>query len=296
MRKIVQCIPNFSEGRRPEVVEQIIAAIKTVSGIKVLDYSSNPDHNRTVVTLIGEPPGVLDAVFNGIAAATKLIDMEAHSGEHPRMGATDVVPFVPVAGVSMSDCVELAKELGQRVGRELQIPVYLYEYAATSSQRKNLAEVRRGQYEGLKLEILTPERTPDYGPALMHPSAGAVAIGARNPLVAFNVNLSTSDLAVAQKIAKAIRGSSGGLVNVKALGVMLEETNQAQVSMNMTDYRVTPLFRVLELIRREAERYGVGISGTEIIGTVPMDALIEAASFYMQLNEFQPGQVLEKNL
>ncbi len=296
MDKLVQCIPNFSEGTRPEVVEEIVRAISSVSGTKVLDFSSNQDHNRTVVTFIGTPYAVLDAAFNGIATAVKLIDMEQHKGGHPRMGAADVVPFVPVSGVNMADCVDLARRLGERVGQELQIPVYLYEYAATTVERKNLADVRRGEYEGLKQTIGTPGRKPDFGPSRMHPKAGAVAIGARNPLVAFNVNLNTSDVALAQKIARCVRGSSGGLVNVKAMGVMLEEKNLAQVSMNMTNFLSTPLHRALELIRLEAGRYGVGIAGTEIVGTVPRDALLEAAYAYLQLEGFDRKQILENNL
>jgi glutamate formiminotransferase len=292
----VQCIPNFSEGSRPEVVAQIVTAISNVSGVKLLNYSSNQDHNRTVVTFIGQPEAVLEGAFLGIAKAADLIDMAQHQGGHPRMGAADVVPFVPVSGVDMEDCVALAQRLGERVGKDLGIPVYLYEYAATSPNRKNLADVRRGEYEGLMQCIGTPERKPDFGPQTMHPKAGAVAIGARSPLVAFNVNLNTADLKIAQKIARSVRGSSGGLVNVKAMGVMLEEQNLAQVSMNMTDFRSTPLHRVLELIRLEAIRYGVGIFGTEIVGTVPRDVLLEAAYYYLQLEGFEPKQILENNL
>jgi glutamate formiminotransferase / 5-formyltetrahydrofolate cyclo-ligase len=294
--KLVQCIPNFSEGTRPEIVARIIEGITSVSGVKLLNYSSNQDHNRSVVTFIGEPQVVLEGAFKGISEAAKLIDMEQHSGGHPRMGPTDVVPFVPVTGVSMEECVELARQLGERVARELGIPVYLYEYAATTPTRKNLADVRRGEYEGLKESITTPARKPDFGPQALHPSAGAIAIGARNPLVAFNVNLNTADLSIAQKIARSIRGSSGGLVNVKAMGVMLEEQNLAQVSMNMTDFRSTPLHRVLEIIRMEAGRYGVGIAGTEIVGTVPRDALLDAAHYYLQLDGFGEKQILENNL
>lgn len=296
MDRIVQCIPNFSEGRRPEVVRQIVSAIKETAGVKLLNYSSNPDHNRTVVTFVGEPEAVLAAAYAGITTAAELINMEEHQGGHPRMGAADVVPFVPISGVTMDECVELARKLGGKVGDELAIPVYLYEFAATTPARKNLADVRRGEYEGIKETIHTPERKPDFGPSQIHSRAGAVAIGARNPLVAFNVNLNTSDIEIAKKIAKAVRGSSGGFANVKALGVMLEETNHAQVSMNMTDYKASPLFRVLETIRREAERYGVTIAGTEIVGTVPMDALLDASYFYLQLDGFQPQQILEKNI
>lgn len=296
MQKVVQCIPNFSEGRRPEVVEQIVGAIKATVGVKLLNYSLNTDHNRSVVTFVGAPEAVFLGALNGIRKAIECINMEEHHGGHPRMGACDVVPFVPISGVTMEECVDLARQLGKTVGEELNLPVYLYEFAAATPLRKNLADVRRGEYEGIKLDIDKPERHPDFGPRAMHPTAGAIAIGARNPLVAFNVNLTTSDLTIAQKIAKAVRGSSGGYVHVKAMGVMLEETQQAQVSMNMIDFRGTPLFRVLETIRQEAKRNGVGITGTEIIGTVPMDALLDAAYYYLQLNEFKPQQILEKNL
>ncbi len=294
MQKIVECVPNFSEGRRPEVVQQIVDAIAAVDGVKVLDFSSDADHNRSVVTFVAPPETVGDAAFAGIAKASELIDMTQHRGGHPRMGATDVCPFIPIRGVSMDDCVEIAKKLGQRVGDELGIPVYLYEKAATRPERENLANVRRGQYEGIRDTIATdPARTPDFGPAKMG-TAGATAIGARQFLIAFNVYLNTDNVAIAKKIGKAVRHSGGGLRYVKAMG--LEVDGKAQVSMNLTDFTGTPIFRVVEMIRREAARYGVGIESTELIGLIPQQALIDAAVWYLQLDGFSPEQVLENRL
>lgn len=294
MQKIVECVPNFSEGRRPEVVQQIVDAIAAVDGVKVLDFSSDADHNRSVVTFVAPPETVGDAAFAGIAKAAELIDMTRHTGGHPRMGATDVCPFIPIKGVTMDDCVEIAKKLGQRVGDELGIPVYLYEKAATRPGRENLANVRKGQYEGIRDTIATdPARTPDFGPAKMG-TAGATAIGARQFLIAFNVYLNTDNVEIAKKIGKAVRHSGGGLRYVKAMG--LEVDGKAQVSMNLTDFTGTPIFRVVEMIRREADRYGVGIESTELIGLIPQQALIDAAVWYLQLDGFSPEQVLENRL
>lgn len=294
IQQIVQCVPNFSEGRRQDVVQDIVDAIRAVPGVHVLDVESDADHNRSVVTFVGLPEAVLEGAFQGIARAAQRIDMEQHQGAHPRMGAADVVPFVPVRGVTMEDCVALARRLGERVGRELGIPVYLYEEAATRPDRRNLANVRRGEYEGLKEAIRTdPDRAPDFGPAEMG-SAGATAIGARPPLIAFNVYLHTDDVAVAQAIARAVRHSSGGLRYVKALGLLVE--GQAQVSMNLTDYRRTPVARVMELIRREAARYGVAVARSEVVGLLPAEALLDAAAYYLQLRGFSPSQVLENRL
>lgn len=294
MYQIVQCVPNFSEGRRRGVIDQIILAMNQVPGAQVLDAQADPDHNRSVVTLVGGPQAAAEAVYQGIVAASSLIDMDHHRGEHPRMGATDVVPFVPVRGLTMKDCANLARQLGQRVGRELDIPVYLYEEAATRPERRNLAAVRRGEYEGLKEEITTnPDRAPDFGPSVMG-SAGATAIGARPPLIAFNVYLNTSDVRPAKAIAKAVRHSSGGLRFVKALGLLVE--GQAQISMNLTDYRRTPIHRVLEMIRAEAARQGIVVVRSEVIGLLPADALLDAARFYLQLAEFSTDQVLENRL
>jgi len=294
MRKIVECVPNFSEGRRKEVIDQIAEAIASVPGAHVLDVQSDADHNRTVMTFAGEPEAVEEAAFRGIEEAAELIDMNLHRGEHPRMGAADVVPFVPIKNVTMEDCVAIAQRLGERVGRKLDIPVYLYEKAATRPERRNLAEVRRGEYEGIKAEIATrPEREPDFGPRHVG-KAGATAIGARPPLIAFNVYLNTDDVEVAKAIARAVRHSSGGLRYVKALGLLVK--GQAQVSMNLTDYRQTPVHRVVEMIRREAGRYGVSVVESELIGLIPNEALVKAAEFYLQLGGFSSHQILENRL
>jgi glutamate formiminotransferase len=293
--KIVECIPNISEGRRLDVVEEILAEVRQTAGVTLLDYSSNADHNRTVISMIGEPDRVLEAAWKLIKKAAERIDLDQHEGEHPRMGATDVVPFVPVRGMTMEECVELAKALGERVGRELSIPVYLYEKAATRPERRNLADVRRGQYEGLKESIHTPERTPDYGPSVLG-KAGATAIGARPPLVAFNVNLGTTNLEIGKAIAKGIRGSSGGFVNIKALGIDLSEQGMVQISMNMVDAQRTPLYRALEFIKTEAAHFGVPVVGSEIVGLVPLDAMLDAAAYYLRLRDFSNEQILEKRV
>ena len=254
--QLIECISNFSEARRPEVIDQIVAAVQSVDEVKLLDRSSDLDHNRTVLTFAGPPFAVEEAAFRAIKTASELINMDHHTGEHPRIGATDVVPFVPLNGASMDDCIAIAKRLGERVGSELEIPVYLYEAAATRPERANLENIRRGQYEALKAEISSnPDRQPDYGPAKIGP-AGATVIGARNPLIAFNIYLTTEDVDIAKKIAKAIRHSSGGLRYVKALGLLVE--GRAQVSMNLINFRETPIARVVESVRREAQRYGVG--------------------------------------
>ena len=291
---IVECIANYSEARRPEIVQALEEAISSVSGVFLLDRHSDLDHNRTVLTFAGSPQAVEEAAFRSIAKAAELIDLEQHTGEHPRIGATDVVPFVPISGLSMQDCVEIARRLGQRVGDELGIPVYLYEEAATRPERQNLENIRRGQYEALKAEIAThPERAPDYGPTRVGP-AGATVIGARQPLIAYNVYLTTEDVSIAEKIARAIRQSSGGLRYVKALGMSVE--GRAQVSMNLTNFRKTPLARVVEMIRREATRYGVAIHHSELVGLIPQEALIEAAVWHLQLDQFNEEQILERRL
>ncbi|MHB1406965.1 MAG: glutamate formimidoyltransferase [Desulfitobacteriaceae bacterium] len=295
MAKVVECIPNISEGRRLDVVEEIVGEVKKVPGVTLLDYSSNADHNRTVITFIGEPEGVLEAAWQLISKAADKIDLGRHQGEHPRMGATDVCPFVPVREVTMDECVELARKLGERVGQELNIPVYLYERAATRPERRNLAEVRRGQYEGIKESINTPERKPDYGPSVMG-KAGAIAIGARPPLVAFNINLGTTNLDIAKAIAKGIRGSSGGFVNIKALGVELAAQGMVQISMNMVDTQATPLYRAMEYIKAEAAHYGVPVIGSEIVGLVPLDSMLDVASYYLKLGDFSYEQILEKRV
>ncbi len=296
MRPLVECVPNFSEGRRPEVVKAIVGAMETAAGgeIQVMDVSSDPDHNRTVVTLVGDPAAMENAAFAGIAKAAELIDLNHHTGEHPRMGATDVVPFIPIRNLSMADCVISARRLGERVGRELNIPVYLYEQAATRPERENLANIRKGEYEGIKDEIAAkPERAPDYGPKRLGP-AGAVAIGARQFLVAYNVYLSTPNVEIAEKVAKAVRHLSGGLRFVKAKGFLVE--GLAQVSMNLTDYTRTPVARVVEMVRREAARYGVSIVRSELVGMAPQAALVEAAQWYLQLDNLEPDMILENRI
>ncbi len=292
--KIIECVPNFSEGRRHDVIEAIVDAARSVPGVQVLDVQSDADHNRSVVTMIGSPDAVAEAAYRATAEAARRIDMEQHQGGHPRMGATDVVPFVPVRGVTMGECVEQAKQLGRRVGEELGIPVYLYEAAASRPDRQNLADVRRGEYEELKTAIeADADRAPDYGPARIG-SAGATAIGARPPLVAFNVYLTTDRLEVAQAVARAVRYSSGGLRFVKALGLLVE--GRAQVSMNLTDCSRTPIHRVFELIRAESARYGVAVAGSEVVGLLPAQALLDAAAYYLQLEGFTSQQVLENRL
>ncbi len=294
MQPLVECVPNFSEGRRQDVIQAIANALRAHAAVRVLDIESDADHNRSVITLVAPPDALVPAMFDAIKTAAALIDLDHQRGEHPRIGATDVVPFVPLQGVEMDRCVALARELGWRVGNELSIPVYLYEAAATRPDRVNLADVRRGQYEGLKAEILTnPERVPDFGPACLGP-AGATVIGARPPLIAYNVYLTTADVEIARRIARAVRNSDGGLRYVKALGLLVD--GRAQVSMNLTDYRKTPVFRVVELIRREAQRYGVGIESSELIGMIPQAALLDAAQWYLQLDNFKPEMVLENRL
>ena len=297
MRKIVECIPNFSEGRRVEVVDQIVAAIKTVTGAVLLDRESDPNHNRSVVTFVAPPDSVVRAALAGAAKAAELIDLNKHSGEHPRMGATDVIPFVPISGVTMDDCVSLARQCGELMWTELGIPVYLYEKAATGPARENLATLRKGQFEGIREEIETNEaRRPDFGEPRVHPTAGITAIGARPPLIAYNVNLGTADIEIANRIARAVRFQTGGLRYVKALGFELKDRGIVQVSMNMVNYEGTPLFRVFEMIKREAERYGVSIVGSEIVGLVPQGALNAVADFYLQLENFSLEQILEQRL
>lgn len=293
-KPLVECIANYSEGRRLEVVEAIAQAIQSVPQVIILDRHSDPDHNRSVITFVGPPEQVEEAAFQSIAKAAQLINLDEHRGEHPRIGATDVVPFVPIRGVTMQDCVAMAQRLGQRVAQTLNIPVYLYEEAATRPERKNLENIRRGEYETLKTAIQTdPDRRPDFGPCALGP-AGATVIGARQPLIAFNVYLTTDDLSIARQIARAVRHSSGGLRYVKALEMMVD--GRAQVSMNLTNYRQTPLARVVELIRREAQRYGVMIHHSELVGLIPQEAITQAAVWYLQLDEFQPDQILEQRL
>jgi glutamate formiminotransferase len=296
MQKLLQCIPNFSEGRRPEIIEQIADAVRAVEDVRLLGVSPNGDHNRTVLTFVGPPDAVAEAAFQATRKAVELIDMRTQKGEHPRIGAMDVVPFVPISGMTMSDAVEVANAVGKRIAAELEVPVYLYAAAATTPARKRLPDVRQGQYEGLQESIALPERKPDFGEPKMHPTAGATAVGARPPLIAFNVNLGTGNLSIAKTIAKGLRESSGGLMNVQALGVDLTEQGIVQVSMNLLDYTRTPIHRAYELVRIEAERHGVAVVGSEIVGLVPLDALLGVVDFYLRLSEFTRNQVLEARL
>lgn len=295
MPAIVESVPNFSEGRRQDVIEAIVAAYGSVEGARVIDHSSDPDHNRSVVTLVGSPEAVSEALFRGIAKAAELIDMAAHRGEHPRIGATDVVPLIPIREITMEACVQLAGALAQRVSEELGIPTYLYYKAAARPDREVLAHIRKGQYEGLKadLEAGDADRAPDFGPAGLG-SAGATVIGARPALIAYNIFLTSTDESIAKAIAKAVRHSSGGMRYLQAMGMLVE--GRAQVSMNFLDYTRTPLHRVTELVRREAARYGVGIHSAELIGLIPQQALIDSAQWYLQLDNLQPQSVLEWHL
>ena len=291
--KIVECVPNFSEGRDLKKIDRIVAPFRARAGVKLLDYSNDEDHNRLVVTLVGEPEALRDAVIEAIGVAVELIDLNHHQGQHPRMGAVDVVPFIPIKNVTMDEAVSLSREVGEKVAGLYHLPVFLYEKSATAPHRENLAAVRKGEFEGMAEKIKLPEWQPDFGPADRHPTAGTVAIGARMPLAAYNINLSTDNLEIATKIARNIRHINGGLRYVKAMGVELKERNITQVSINMTDYTRTALYRAFELVRIEARRYGVTIIGSEIVGLVPMEALIDTASYYLGLENFSMQQVLE---
>ena len=294
--QIIECIPNVSEGRRPDVIEAIAAAIRGVAGVRLLDHSSDPSHNRSVFTFAGDAAVVKAAVLAIYERAVPAIDLRTHSGEHPRLGAVDVVPFVPIEGVTMDECVALAKDVGREVAERFGVPVYLYEEASTNPARRNLEDIRRGEFEGLAAKMAAPEWQPDYGPAAPHPSAGASVFGARMPLIAFNINLATDRLDVAKKIAAAIRHSSGGFRFVKAMGIELKERGLVQVSMNLTNYEKTPMFRVFEVVTREAARYGVSVRESEIVGLVPSAALVATAEYLLQLDGFDRTQVLEARL
>ena len=297
MAEVVECVPNFSEGRRPAVVDAIAAAITSAPGVRLLDREMDANHNRCVITFVGNRKAVAEGAMAGARKAVELIDMNQHHGEHPRIGALDVLPFVPVSGVTMDDCVALARSVGKRIAQELGVPVYLYEAAATRPDRKELPNVRRGEYEGLKREIGTnPDRTPDFGPANMHPTAGATVVGARPVLVAWNVNLATKDVSVAKRIAKAIRESDGGLLAVRAKGFELADRGLVQVSMNLIDYQKTSLLRVFEEIERLAAAENVTLAESEVIGLVPLEPLLEAATAHFKMANFHRSQILETRL
>ena len=293
---IIESIPNVSEGRRPEVIEELAGAIRGTPGVRLLDHSSDTSHNRSVFTLVGDAPSLKAAILSLMDVAVRRIDLREQRGEHPRVGAVDVVPFVPIEDASMADCVQLAKDVGAAVAERFAVPVYLYEEASTNTARKNLEDIRRGEFEGLAAKMSSPDWRPDFGPASPHLSAGATVVGARMPLIAYNINLATDRLDVARKIAAAIRHSSGGLRYVKAMGVKLEDRNLAQVSMNLTNYEKTPVFRVFEMVKREAERYGVSILESEIVGLIPSAALTRSAEFYLQIEGFSDDQILEKKI
>ncbi len=297
MRRLVECVPNFSEGRDPAKIAEIAAAVRAVPGVVLLHTHSDTDHHRTVLTFAGEPEAVLEAAIRSARRAVELIDLNYHEGEHPRIGAIDVLPFVPLEGVTMDDCVVLARRAGERIANELDVPVYLYEQAALRPERRSLAHVRRGEFEELRQAIkIDPDRYPDFGEPSLHPTAGAVAVGARPLLVAFNVNLATDDLEIAKKIATAVRGRDGGLKYVKALAFRLRERGQTQVSMNLVDVEQSPIFRAYEMVRSEAERYGVTVAGSELVGLVPQDALNSCSDHYLRFENFQPELVLETSL
>lgn len=294
-RPLVQCVPNFSEGRDPETIERIVAAFREDPDVKLLDYSRDADHNRCVVTVVGPPDAVARSVIASVGIAIELIDLRHHEGQHPRMGAVDVIPFIPIRDMTMEEAVSLSREVAEALYVRYQLPSFLYESSATAPHRQNLAKLRKGQFEGMGEKIKDEDYKPDYGTAL-HPTAGIVAVGARMPLVAFNVILDTPDLGIADKIAKNVRHLSGGLRYVKAIGIDMADRGLTQVSMNMTDYTKTPLYRAFELIRVEARRYGVTVVGSEVIGLVPMDALIATAEYYLGIEQFSADQVLERRL
>ena len=296
MNRIIECVPNFSEGRDLKKIDEIVAPFRARQGVKLLDYSNDEDHNRLVVTVVGEPEPLREAVLEAIGVAVRLIDLNTHKGQHPRMGAVDVVPFIPIKNVTMEEAVALSKEVAAEVAKRYNLPVFLYEKSASAPYRENLAAIRKGEFEGMGEKIKQPEWQPDFGPAEKHPTAGTVAIGARMPLVAYNVNLSTPNLEIAHDIAKKIRFIGGGLRYCKAMGVELKDRGITQVSINMTDYTHTALYRAFELVRIEARRYGVTIVGSEIIGLVPMEALIDTASYYLGLENFSMQQVLEARI
>ena len=293
MEQILETVPNFSEGRDPEVIEAIAECFRGKPGVKLLDYSADKDHHRSVFTAVGEPDALRDAVIEAIGVAVARIDLTRHQGQHPRMGAADVVPFIPIRNCSLEDADRVAKEVGDAVARRFGQPVFLYERSATKPNRENLSDIRKGGFEGMAEKMKDPAWTPDFGPATIHPTGGVTAVGARMPLIAFNVNLGTDKLEIASAIAKKVRHSNGGFRYVKAMGVMLEERRLAQVSMNLTDYTQTSVYRVFETVRMEAERYGVSVVGSELIGLSPLKALMDCAEHYLRLEHFSLEQVLE---
>ncbi len=297
MRKIVECVPNFSEGRRQEVVDALAAALKSPAGVALLDSEMDAAHNRCVITVAGDPEAVAAGVEAAVGKALELIDLREHQGAHPRMGAADVIPFIPISGIGMEECVALSMRVAERLASRYGLPVYLYEQSARIPERQDLAYIRKGEFETIRDEIgRNPARKPDFGPAEVHPSGGATAVGARFPLIAYNVYLGTADVKVAQAVARAVRFSTGGLRFIKALGFEIKERHQVQVSMNLTNYEATPLFRAFEMVASEARRYGVAVVSSEIVGLVPRKALDACAEFYLRLENFSAGQILENRL
>jgi glutamate formiminotransferase len=296
MKKIIESVPNFSEGRDLEKIETIVNSFRGKEGVKLLDYQRDKDHNRLVVTVVGEPDPLKIALIEALGSAIEVIDLRKHKGQHPRMGAIDVVPFIPVKNVSMTEAVDFSIKVAEEVSEKYNLPVFLYEESAIRPERRNLADIRKGQFEAMADKITQPEWKPDFGPQKIHPTAGVTAVGARMPLVAFNVNLETNNLTIANDIAKKVRYISGGLPYCKGIGVELKERRIVQVSMNMTDYTKTALYRSFELIKIEAKKFGVNIVGSEIIGLVPMEALIDTAVYYLGIENFSMEQVLEARI
>lgn len=294
--KIVECVPNFSEGRDLHKIEKIVNPLRGKENVKLLNYEADKDYNRVVVTVIGEPEAVKNAVIEAIGVATELIDLNSHEGQHSRMGATDVVPYIPIKNMTMDECIKLAKDTGKEISSKYNIPVFLYENAASNSDRVNLAKIRKGQFEGMKEKIKETHWKPDFGNSDIHPTAGATAVGARMPLVAYNIDLDTDNIDIANKIARCIRHSSGGFRYIKAGGVKVEHRGITQVTMNITDYTKTSMYRVFETVKMEAKRYGVNVLGSEVVGLVPMEALVDTASYYLGLYGFSMDKVIETNL
>ena len=296
MKKIIECVPNFSEGRNQQNIEKIVGSFRGQKGVKLLDYQTDEDHNRMVVTVVGEPQALKTAVIEAMGSAIEAIDMNTHQGQHPRMGAIDVVPFIPIKNVSMKEAISFSREVAQEGAKKFELPVFLYERSASRPERENLANIRKGQFEGMADKIKQPEWKPDFGPVMLHPTAGATAIGARMPLVAYNVNLDSDNIDIANDIARKVRHISGGLKYCKGIGIELKDRGVVQVSMNLTDYTQTALYRAFELIKVEARRYGVNVIGSEIVGLVPMEALMDTAAFYLGLEGFSMEQVLEARI
>lgn len=295
-KKIVECVPNFSEGKDLDIIEKIVSPFKNREDVELLSCEPDKDYNRTVVTVMGEPEAVKETILKSIEIATELIDLNKHTGEHSRMGATDVVPFIPIRNMTVEETVELSKEVGKEIYERLNVPVFLYEDSASNEERRNLANIRRGQFEGMKDKIKEEKWTPDFGKNEIHPTAGVVAVGARLPLIAYNIDLDTTNVEIANKIAKAIRHSSGGFRYIKAGGVEIKERGITQVTMNITNYKKTPIYRVFETVKMEAKRYGVNVLGSEIVGLAPMDALIESTEYYLGLYGFDMTKVIESRL